>query len=111
MLSRSGLLRFTLQSALKSLIEGGLDLLVFRLRDLVLPPLHFELEEFFLDAFHQHGSRTSRTCGNNFRSFVVVFFLHGGWPGSFFARERTSRRLLPGRHVNAADDQDRSQAS
>lgn len=44
--SVSRLLGFALQGAIQGLIEGGLGLLVFRLRDLALPAFDFELEEF-----------------------------------------------------------------
>jgi len=55
-----GLLGFAFQGALEGLVEGGFGFLVLRLRDLALAAFDFELEEFFLEAFEQHGSGTRR---------------------------------------------------
>jgi hypothetical protein len=48
-------LRFAFQGALEGLVQGGLRAFVFLLADAALFVFDLELEEFFFQAFEQHG--------------------------------------------------------
>src|SRR4029077_14746859 len=48
---------FALEGALQSVVEGGLGLLVFLLRNVPLLVVDFELEKLFFQSFEQHGGR------------------------------------------------------
>src|SRR5579863_9332991 len=110
------LLRFSLQGALKRLIQSGFGLVVFRLRNQTLLALHFELEQFFFDPFHQHGAGARRGSNRmrreNIGRLVVVFFLSVSMHGRsrLMLRCCAGRGLLPGSHIHSANHQHCSEA-
>src|SRR5437870_3262217 len=55
-----GLLGSPLERPLQSLIQRGLGLLVFRLRDTSLLMLHFQLKKFLFEGFEQHTGTSHR---------------------------------------------------
>src|ERR1700735_73309 len=113
--NHSGSLCFTLQGTFQSLIECGFGFLIIRLRDFALLTLGLKLEKFFLDSFHQPGSRAGARAGhvssNDFSGLVIVFFLHAHGYGSLLLPQTARRRLLSRRDVNASDNQECGEAS